>query len=245
MSSDLEAALNADLDQVTETEPEQVEVEATAEAETETGEKADETAEARSTEQETSTPDVTSQISEMRELLEAQKAEINAFKQMAIDERSKRQEAEKSRPDFWEDPDQALSGLTGEVDSKLQNFSLNNSVMIMQSLHDDYSEMEAIFAADAEKNPALVQQMNQSGHPAKFAYEYGKNKAFMAEIQDPDAYKAKLKAEALAELEAENKAKIEAEVKKRSVPGSIANERSSGGTVTPTARPELEKLIGQ
>lgn len=241
----LEQALNAEVDQVSnETEA--------APAETQTDETVTETAEATATEStdetaetaesSTSGDDIQATLKAMQDQIAEANKKVDAFQKMAIDERNKRQQAE-TKPDFWEDPDSAIGAISEDFNTKLQTMQTNMMVEVMKSTHDDYSEMEALFIADAEENHALIAQMSESGNPAKFAYDYGKTKTQMAEMSDPDAYRAKIEAEVRAKLEAEQQDKIEKEIRKHNVPSSIANERSSGGTV-PTARPELDKLIG-
>lgn len=240
MSTDLDAALGAEVSNEeapveevsTDTEVEQV------------AESTDETAaaETQADEGSTSEPDIAEQLQQMQDAIAEANKKVDAFQQMAIDERTKRQEMQQ-KPDFWENPDEAISGITQDVDTKLRTMQTNMSVQIMQSMHDDYNDMEAIFVEDAANNPALVAQMSQADNPAKFAYDYGRTKAVQAEFSDPDAYRAKVEAEIRAKIEAENAEKIEAEIKKRSVPSSLANERSTGGSA-PAGRPELDKLIG-
>jgi len=183
--------------------------------------------------------------------------QVAAFKAKAIDETRKRQELEqqvaalqqqqaqpREKPDFWENPEEVISQVTQQFDSRLQQTTTAMSVEVMRSLHNDYDEMETLFIDQANENPALVMQMNQSGNPAKFAYDYAKGQRQVAEMQDPN-YREKLKAELKAELEAEKASEIEKEIAKRSeLPGSLANDRSVGGTTAATARPELENLIG-
>lgn len=182
-------------------------------------------------------------------------AEIEAFKAKAIDETGKRQQIEQQlaqqrqqpqeKVDFWENPDEALNAITSTVDQKLQAIDTAVSVKVMRALHDDYGDMEAKFVEDAQANPALVFQMQQSGDPAKFAYDYGKMQTRMAEAQDPDKLREQIRAEERAKLEAESKEKIEAEIAKASqLPGSLSTERGSAATSN-HASPDLEKLIGQ
>ena len=251
MSTDLDAALSGEYPQPPETAPEAPETEAAA-PETET---TPETAQAEPAEAEETTGE--------KEASPPPGDEVAAFKAKAIDETRKRQAAEQraaqlerqvaqqpaQAPDFWADPDKALANIAATVDQRLLQANTTMSVNLMRSLHDDYDEMEAAFVDAAEADPSLIYQMNQSGNPGQFAYNWAKQQQQIAQYSDP-SYKQKLESEMRekirAELEAEQQAKVDAAVNQRlSLPGSIANDRAAGGTSVPTdARPDLNQLIG-
>ena len=189
--------------------------------------------------------------------------EVAAFKAKAIDETSKRQamaadnealrqqlqalqQPQQPKADFWDNPDNALDGMTKNFDEKIRQVEVNTTARIMRSMHDDYTEMETLFIDLGQKSPVLFNQMNQSDNPAKFAYDYAKNHTEMESIGDPADYKARIRAEVEAEYAVKTKSDIEAAIKTRSdLPGSLSNERASGGNTNPTqARPQLEGLIG-
>jgi len=185
--------------------------------------------------------------------------EIAAFKAKALDETQKRQNLEtqlndmrqkmeanqQPKQDFWENPEEVLSGITQQFDSRLQQMNTNLSVNMMKTIHQDYDEKESEFIEAAQSNPALIMQMNNSDNPAKFAYDYATNQRNLAEMQDPN-YREKLKAEVRAEIEAESKGKIEAEIQKRSeLTGSLSTARATGGNQSGSYNPpDLEAIIG-
>ena len=233
--SDLEQALNGTVEEVEEVAPEaEAVVEAVAEEETEVAE---------TTGEEVTAPPADN--------------EVAAFKAKAIDETRKRQELQQQldainsqreaqpKPDFWENPDEVISQITKDFDSRLQAQSTNLSVEMMRSMHTDYDEKETLFVDMAHQNPTLIMQMNQSGNPAKFAYDHVNSQQRLAEMQDPN-YRDKLRAELRAEIEAEKNSEIEKKILQASeLPGSLANDRAAGGnTSVATASPDLEKLIG-
>ena len=236
--SDLEAVLNGEQPVYDEAPPEVQEpeqVEAVAEAEPEpTGE------------EETSTPEV-----------EAQPDPVAGLKAGITAERHKRQEAElrakrleqqvsqqQAKPDFWENPEGVLNGIAQGFQSQIQQVQTNMSVELMRTTHEDYDSMEASFIDMAQNNPALIQQMNQSGNPAKFAYDYAKAQHEINEMRDP-SYKDKLRAEIRAELEAEHRKELEAEIQKRStLPGTLSNDRAAGGNAAqPYSSPSLDSIL--
>jgi hypothetical protein len=80
------------------------------------------------------------------------------------------------------------------------------SYEIMSSMHDDYKEMEDLFADAAEKDPTLAATMANHPLPAKFAYEKGKELQALSEVgNDPAAFREKVEAEIMAKLEAEGR----------------------------------------
>lgn len=196
-------------------------------------------------EEETSPPEVETKS----DPIEGLKAGISA-------ERQKRQEAEmrarqleqqmtqtREKPDFWENPEAVLNGMAQGFQSQMQEMKTNMSVEFMRTTYDDYDEMEATFIDMAQQNPMLVQEMNKSGNPAKFAYDTAKAQKEISEMRDP-SYKDKLRAEIKAELEAEYKASLETEIQKRSsLPGTLSNDRAAGGNIQQSwSQPSAESL---
>ncbi len=247
MSVDIETALNGEVSEVEQ--PETTEVATVTEEVTESAEVTEPTGEETST-PEVSEPDLAAQLEDV-------KSQVDAFKAKAIDETGKRQQLERQfqaiqqqsaqeKPDFWDDPDKAISSIGSQVDDKLQAAMTDMSEEVMRAVHPDYEEKRQIFLDAADQNPALVAQMAQAPNRAKFAYEYGNVHSRMAEFSDPDAYEAKIEAKVRAEIEAEKKAEIEAGIKKHTqIPGSLASERSSGGNQAAYQRPDLDQIIGQ
>lgn len=236
----LEDAVNG-----TTTEPE-VQEEVKAEPEVKAEEPTGET--------ETSPPEVEAKTDEP-DPVEGLKAGITA-------ERHKRQEAEQQleqykaylaqqqqgqqeKPDFWENPEKVLGSYAQNLQQQMQQMQTNLSVEMMKTVHQDYDDMESKFVEMAKANPALIAQMNQSGNPAKFAYDTAKAKTEVEQMSDPN-YRDKLKAELRAEIEAENKEKLEAAIKNRSeIPGTLSNDRAAGANTQKTyAPPVLQDLIG-
>ncbi len=169
-------------------------------------------------------------------------------------ERHKRQQAEaqlrrmqqqQPKPDFWENPEQALAGFSQQMQAHVRKATTDMAENYMRKTHDDYDDMRDVFVRDAETNPALIVQMNQAQDPAEFAYNYGKTQTRMVEMNDPQ-YEEKLKAKHFAEFEAMKASEVEAEVKKRTeLPGTLSNERAAGGnTKQKWSQPSAEELYG-
>jgi len=164
------------------------------------------------------------------------------------DERHKRQEAERKfnelqaqieaqtpPPNPIDDPEGALEHLRGEVSKGMWEMKTDLSREMMSGIHSDYAEKEQAFIEMAQTNPALVQQMQAAPNPAKFAYETATKAAELAELQNVDEYKAKLKAELRNELLAEMKAEgdktsqTQALIDDAADVGALATTRASNG----------------
>ena len=149
-------------------------------------------------------------------------------------ERQKRQdlEAENARltaaadsptpeaPSVFDDEAGAMAHLTAQFDNKLTTAVRNISRAPMMALHEDYEKQEAVFAEMAKADPSLVQRMDASGNPAKFAYDTAKNKSEYDAMQDMPAFREKLKAEIVAEMTA----------KGEEIPESLATMPANSGT---------------
>ena len=250
--SDLEQALNGE---VPSEEPAEQQIEQPIEAETVQADADDSEQVTEPTGEEVTSPP---EVKAESDPIEGLKAGISA-------ERQRRQEAEQERqaavqraqqleayiksnqqkPDFWENPEGTLSNYAASMQEQMRQMQTNLSAEMMRTVHQDYDQKESKFIEMAQKNPALIHEMNQSGNPAKFAYDYVSERERIAEMQDPN-YREKLKAELRSEIEAELKQKVENDIQTRSsLPGTLSNERSAGGNTQGAYKaPDLESIIG-
>ena len=215
------------IDQPIEAEPEQANVDDSPEVIEATGE------------QETSTPEEESKPDPIEGLKSGIAAERHKRQQteeyarqleQQLRQMQQPQQEQQEPQDFWDNPEGTINGLKQEFSSELQRTKIDMSTEFMKSMKPDYVEKETLFLQVAQNNPALVQQMLSSSNPAGYAYDYATKYQQMQELQNPEAYKEKLRAEIMQELEAEQKGKIEAEIQKRtSLPGSLSSERAAGG----------------
>lgn len=179
----------SELDDLTEGEEvEQVETEAQAEEQT-TGE---ESAPPAPPEPEPKTVPVAALLDERskRQALEARLAELEA--------------RDAPKLDLFEDPDAVLENLKREVMSHADQRWINASRAMVMAAKPDYAEREAAFIEMARENPSLSAEMMRSDNPALFAYETARKHAEYQQMQDIDAYKAKIRAELEAEMAAKN-----------------------------------------
>lgn len=146
-------------------------------------------------------------------------------------ERAKRQEEQRARqelearireqeerqrqppPDFRQAPEQYIQQLLSQQEQVLTQRMLGAMEAQVRESHEDYDEVFAELEEQAQENPALVNQIRNAANPALAAYKLGKQLRELKQMQDPDAYKAKIEAEVRARIEAEYKAKEEAKLK--------------------------------
>lgn len=158
---------------------------------------------------------------------EEEEAETTSVEEKSVpikaytEERRKRQEAEKRAeelesqlkkepetkvPDPVEDPEGYKNYMedSRHLDALKVKVSLSRDVML--DLKEDYAEKENVFVELARKNPFLVQQMNASPNPAKFAYQTAVEHLETEKLRDPkykETLKEEIRKEILAELKAE------------------------------------------
>lgn len=136
------------------------------------------------------------------------------------------------RPDPHEDPYGAMEWDRAVTNYHMFETRVNLSQEFMRSQKSDYDQFERVFAEAASRDPGLVADLQRHPMPAKFAYEMGKQIAFIREVgTDPEAYKARLRQELQAELQQGQAAPQVIEAQAIKAPKSLAS--------TPSAQPRL------
>lgn len=103
----------------------------------------------------------------------------------------------------------------------------------MTELKDDYGDMESKFMEMAKEDEGLRKQLWESANPAKFAYDTAVKHQKLAELDNLDDLKEKMRAEVRAELEQEMKADQDTKAGKReALTPSLATGRSTSGLET-------------
>lgn len=106
---------------------------------------------------------------------------------------------------------QTLQAQREQIEQEMTNRHIVQTQEIARMRFQDYDDMEAAFADEAEKNPALFDQMRRHQNPAYFAYEMGKRFKAMAEMgNDPYGWKTQQE-QSFAERLAEERKKWEEE----------------------------------
>lgn len=137
------------------------------------------------------------QIGELRQQL----AEMQAYLQQQ-GQRPAQQQPEFLDPEAVRYMQQVRERDRAELGQEIYRTRVEQSQFVMRQQHQDYDEIEAIFAEEAHKRPALWQELAAHPVPAAYAYEEGRKIKAMREIgSDPNAYREKLKQEILAELQ--------------------------------------------
>lgn len=171
--------------------------------------------------------------------------------QAILDERDRRQAAEReaamlrhrleqiaaqqSAPkpvDLIEDPEARLAHerntVTATLSQQLWNQKLDMSEMMARSKHGDeiVTEAQQAFKAAVSQDPALYQKLLTDRHPYEFVVGWHRQQRLLSEIgTDPEAYKARLR----AEIEAEMAAKMPVQPNRPAVvPMSLASAPAAG-----------------
>lgn len=158
----------------------------------------------------------------------AMKAEREKRQRLEAELAKLREEQERA-PDFYEAPEKHLEHVLNRVRAESQQRLYAALEEQARELYPDYDEVFSEVEAYVQANPGSEREIFASANPALAAYKFGKQLAERKELEDPEAYKAKLKAEILAELQAEQaKAKEEARRKAaETIPPDLATTRSA------------------
>lgn len=204
-------------------------------------------------------------------------------KQAVLDERRKRQELEKklgelearltqppkpqqpkpeeqNKPDWWSSPEEAAQHMQQQMHLQVFETKVAMSERLMRQQHQDYDEVSKVFAAKAQEDPRLLQQLMAHPFPAEFAYQAGQQMRLLDEIgKDPTAYRTKLREDLKAELMAElgqtapptaGKPPAQAQQQTPSVPRSLARNvstvprQANGQFASLDNRASLDELLG-
>lgn len=216
----MEGTLNSILDG-SDTEVEQVEAVETEETEqAETGEVVEAAPEPEKEPEKPASVTPTDEPDDVKGLKAALKAE-----------RRKRQQAEQQAQAqafdpsvFYQDP----AHIQTFVEQRMSAQAINISREFAKQQFADYEEMEELFADEAERNPALIQELRNHPAPALFAYQTAKHLKTVQEAQD-----GSLEARIRAEVEAKIRAEYEAKKPATQVPPDLAGARSVPGNDSP------------
>lgn len=189
-------------------------------------------------------------------------------KAAALDERHKRQEAEKEikelktqledrksekkpTPDVFEDQAAFVESLKSEFSQALLVGITSLSRDMAMDKYDDYEEKEIIFHELAKDDPTLITKLSASANPARFAYNTAKNHLKWKEVEEMgrDGYEAKLEKELRAKIAKEDKEKQE-ESQKRDEKVSSAEmpslaSKGSSTTKDSGGSEELGDILGR
>lgn len=148
------------------------------------------------------------------------------------------------RVEIWEDPDAFVSQHVQRVEQATTQRMYAALEAQARELYPDYDDVFAVVQEHAKANPAIGQQVLSAPNPALAAYKLGKKLSELKQMEDPEAYRAKVEAEVRAKVEAEYRAKEEAKRKAaESIPPDLSSSRNVAGNGQPSGVDEFETLF--
>ena len=173
-------------------------------------------------------------------------------------EREKRQELEKrlkeletkpapERVNFYDNPEAHLDQRFQEIEARANARTYAALEAAEKETHADFDEVAAEVIEAAKQHPTLVQTIMQAANPAREMYRQGMKIRQFREMQDPDAYKAKLAAEIREQVIAElggRAAQAQREADARAAKASaIPPDISSRGSAAPKGSPTITNPV--
>jgi hypothetical protein len=186
-----------------------------------------------------------------------------------IDERRKRQEAEKryadllaqsqkpgEKPSVFDNEDAAISSRVDEGTRGIRETLYKLSVKAARGIYKDFGEAEAAFSEAMEKDPRLIIGLQQSDDPGEFIYTMGIHVRELADVGgDLMKYREKVTsasqskidelAQQITALKAENDALKKAQADLESVPRSLNNTSSGSAPKAGDEDPEDIRSIAR
>jgi hypothetical protein len=106
-------------------------------------------------------------------------------------------------PDPVDDPEGFTNAVTARAESIAEGRILQMSENLLRKTYDDYDAKKEVFVKLVKDNPQLRIDAQNSGDPLGYLYDQATKYQQYQEMQDIEGYKAKLKAEVMAEIKAE------------------------------------------
>lgn len=158
-----------------------------------------------------------------------------------------RRQREQAAPatSFWDNPEQSLQNAVQLANAQAQDRLFAALEEQAREVHPDFDEVFKEVEEQAKQNPAIAAQVMQSANPALAAYKLGKKLRETKQVlEDPAAYRERLKAEIRAELdkEAADKAAAAAKVAD-SIPPDLTDTRSAKGNEPPPPESVFDEIF--
>ncbi|WP_312321209.1 hypothetical protein [Stenotrophomonas sp.] len=146
-------------------------------------------------------------------------------------EEMRRAQPQQPAPSYFEDPEGYVQRIQNESTQRL--YAALEATAREQ--HEDYDQMFEVVMRHAPNNPVMVQEVMTSPNPAMAAYKMGKKLSEFEQMQDPDAYRAKLEAEFRAKWDAEQAAKLDKHNQAAAaIPPDLSQARNTRGEFATT-----------
>jgi len=214
----------------TEPTPEPEQVEAVAEVQTEAPK-----VETTATESKPDTVPIAALMAERDKRKEAAK------RAEELERRIKELEGEKpaqALPDFFQNPEAYVQTAIHQAQRQAQDGLYAALEEAERERHADFDEVMAFVMEQAKTNPVLAGDILKGKNPAAKAYKEGKRlMEYEKSKQDPDAFRAQLRAELLAELKKEQELESLKKEKAQALEASIPPDLSSASSAATASRP--------
>lgn len=151
------------------------------------------------------------------------------------------QKPEAKAPDMFEDPEAYQRHQQQQVQSGFWNQTLNTSEMVARSQHgaEVVEAATQAFMEAAQSNPGLQHELRAQQHPYQFVIDWHKRQQVLEQVgTDPEAYKAKIREEIMAELQGSKPAQQSAP------PKSVVSAPSAGREAPPVKGETFDQLFG-
>lgn len=166
--------------------------------------------------------------------MKAEREKRQRLERELAEERAKHQAQQAPAPSYYEDPEGYLARAQNDIEQRAA--ARLNAALEAQAReqYSDYEEKMGVVMEHAAGNPAIVQEIMTAPNPAVAAYKMGQRLMEFQQMQDPEAYRAKIAAEVRAQIDAENKAKADQRQKAASeIPPDLSQARNTRGEFTP------------
>lgn len=176
----------------------------------------------------------TSETKENHVPLAALKAEREKRQQLERELAELRKKPEEPQASFYDAPDEYVQKAMQTAEQRATQRMYAALEAQARETYSDYDEVTEEVQAYAQTNPAVVNQILSAPNPAVAAYKFGKQLREFKQMQDPVAYRERIKAEIRAELEAEAKSREDERQKRAAaIPPDLTDTRSAKGNEPP------------
>lgn len=139
------------------------------------------------------------------------------------------EEEEQPRGEFWDNPVAFVESMLDRRERVQKQQRLIDAEDRMREKHPDYDDVITKVIAYGQSNPAAINEIMSSADPAKAGYQFGQKLAELEQMNDPDTYREKLRAEIRAEIEAELGGRSESDRTATNIPPDLSSARNVSG----------------
>lgn len=146
--------------------------------------------------------------------------------------------------DFYQQPDVYVQQHLQQAEQRAQQRFIAALEEQARETYPDFDEVVNDVVEQAEGNPVLAQQVMGAANPVLAAYRLGKQMRELKQMQDPDAYRARIEAEVRASVEAELREKEAQRARAAAaIPPDLTDARNAKGQFAPVSDSVLTELF--